>query len=674
MPLCALLTFYFLCRGLRSNRRLHFGLAGLLLGITMYTYQASRFVPFLVLLLVGYESLTNKRFIRTYGRSVVLLFAIAFLIFAPLGYYYLTHPEIFLWRASDVSIFSPRQDESPLEALFLSTARTAGMFNFRGDPNWRHNLAGRPAFDPLSSICFLAGLAISIARFNRSRYVFLLLCLAVMSLPVMLSTPREVPQFSRGIGALTVACIFPAIGIKEAWQRVTSRTSPGFRPIFWASVCLLLICATIFTYHDYFISWAGYEHLRDQWFYGGFTDLATTMNELDDPDGVWMLPIYSASSLYGEPGHYVVDFLYRSTAPYHFVALDEETVAQELTRISRGRDRALVVQYKDYTLEKAYEYIDADPKGLLPFLLGKYGQLLARSEFDSFDVLVYDLPEIPRFAIAESFEPLFVNFGNQIALTGVAYGGSSEQGVSTSTEVEQAILPSGRNAWVVLQWEALAAPSRTYKVAVYLLDSQGRSVGQVDKALLSNDGYLTSEWRPGQKEVDYYTLPSLPATPPGGYNIRVVVYDAETMERLTVFDEREGVTKSSLVVGTLQVVKPLVPPRVEPMERLALAERNIAPGIRLLGYDLPVAVVGPGETVSMALYWQALQDVGRNYLLSLGLKDSEGEVRIEQRGRPVDDTYPTTEWDEGEVLRDWHDLALPADMPEGVYEILIGVL
>jgi hypothetical protein len=40
----------------------------------------------------------------------------------------------------------------------------------------------------------------------------------------------------------------------------------------------------------------------------------------------------------------------------------------------------------------------------------------------------------------------------------------------------------------------------------------------------------------------------------------------------------------------------------------------------------------------------------------------------------VDGTYPTTEWEKREVLRDWHDLALPADMPQGPYQIFVGVL
>jgi hypothetical protein len=173
--------------------------------------------------------------------------------------------------------------------------------------------------------------------------------------------------------------------------------------------------------------------------------------------------------------------------------------------------------------------------------------------------------------------------------------------------------------------------------------------------------------------MDYYNLPCPPATPPGGYNIEVVVYDAETMERLTVFDEGEGVTRSSVVVGTLQVIEPLVPAQVEPMEQSMDAEGDIAPGLRLLGYDVPVRVVGPGDALPVALYWQALEDLARDYVFSLGLKDAEGEVRAEQKGRPVDDTYPTTEWDEGEVLRDWHDLVLPPDMPQGAYELFIGV-
>ena len=87
--------------------------------------------------------------------------------------------------------------------------------------------------------------------------------------------------------------------------------------------------------------------------------------------------------------------------------------------------------------------------------------------------------------------------------------------------------------------------------------------------------------------MDYYTLPSMPATPPGEYTVAVAVYDADTGTRLRVPDAAAGTAPSSLSVGALQVVRPLNPPQVEPIERRAVDEADIAPGMQLLGYDVP---------------------------------------------------------------------------------------
>jgi hypothetical protein len=118
----------------------------------------------------------------------------------------------------------------------------------------------------------------------------------------------------------------------------------------------------------------------------------------------------------------------------------------------------------------------------------------------------------------------------------------------------------------------------------------------------------------------------------------------------------------------------VTPPEVQPMERVADQSRDLAPGLRLLGYDLPVAAASPGETLRLALYWQAIEDIDRDYQISVQLIDSEGNPWLEQKGRPVDGTYPTTKWGANEVLRDWHDLVLPPDAPQGRHEVLLQVL
>jgi len=211
--------------------------------------------------------------------------------------------------------------------------------------------------------------------------------------------------------------------------------------------------------------------------------------------------------------------------------------------------------------------------------------------------------------------------------------------------------------------------AKDYKVGVYLFDKKGHLVGQMDKLLLSNYLEPTSRWNPGQEEIDYYTLPSLPATPPGEYHIEVAVYDPESLERLPILGQMAG--HQAFTIGTLQIVKPLLPPEVEPQVWLG---EEIAPGARLLGYDLPRERMGPGGEIALTLYWEALEDVTSDYLLSLQLQDEEGQVWGEEVGRPVDGRYPTLEWEKGEVIRDWHKIRVGAGASEGTYTLSLKVM
>jgi hypothetical protein len=256
-------------------------------------------------------------------------------------------------------------------------------------------------------------------------------------------------------------------------------------------------------------------------------------------------------------------------------------------------------------------------------------------------------------------------------LRGVAYGGSSQETTSTPSEVEAKVLPSGKGAWVALRWEAAARLSSDYKAAVYLVDERGRLLAQMDKVMLSNDLLTTSHWPVGQVVMEYYTLLCPPATPPGQYHIEVAVYDAQTMARLPVLDDAGKMGGHSYRAGTLEVVKPLVPPEVDPQVKVRGGE--LAPDISLLGYDFLPGAVDPGGTIRVALYWQAMRRVHNDYLLAVELRDDEGDVWVEQADRPVDGTYPTTQWEEGEVLRDWHDLRVPATTGQGTYEVYVQV-
>lgn len=672
LPLFSATAMYFLWRGVRSEKRWPFLVSGVLLGATLYGYRAARFLPIFLIILFGRWLLSDAAFRQRHLANVALLAMAAAVTCTPLAVYAAVHPEVFFALEQHVFVLDPEVGRGiPVRDFVESLALTMGMFSFVGDraPVW--NPAGRPVLDPIASVAFLIGLAVAALRWRSSSYGFVLLWFLIMALPGAF-TFEHVPSFTRGIGALPALCLLAAIGVASVKNWLETRIPwRGARGVFWAALPCILVSTTLLSYRDYFVPWR--QRLAKGEIMGQtYIEAAKVMNATRIPKGVWILPATSLRPR--ELPFYEVDFLYDGPEPEFTIYADEETAPTDLTEVCEGRHVAAVVNWKWYVLEEAYTSWNSDPKGLLDFLLRKHGRYTGQEPYESFDLMRYELPSSPNFSIADSFEPVDVSLADELRLVGIAFGGSSLNSTSTPEEVERRVLPSGKEAWVVLQWQAINAPSKNYKVAVYLLDGRGRVVGQVDKLLLSNDLQPTSGWSKDQVEIDYYSLPSLPATPPGEYHIWVAVYDPETMERLTVFDEREGITKTSVAVGTLQVIKPLEPPQVEPIEQLSGTERDIAPGMRLLGYDMPARVVGCGDTVSIALFWQAVEDIAADYLLSLQLKDTDGHTQMEQKGRPVDGTYPTSRWEEGEVLRDWHDLTLAATTPQGLYDVVIAVL
>ncbi len=666
-PIFAIVTIYFLWRGLKTRRWREFVCAGLALGASLYTYQALRFLPILVILYLLLRALLEKGFWREYGPQAVACMVIAILVFLPLGTYFATHSDAFLRRAGEVSIFNPEKNpQGPLYSFVVSTVKVLGTYNVQGDPLWRHNLPGRPAFDVLTSAFFFVGLGLSLLHWKERSYSLLLLWLVVLSLPPILTPPRDVPHFSRSIGALPAACVFPALGIQSVaqWLR-EKKPSARFRVIAASGVVAVLLASATLTVRDYFVVWAGYPELRAHYFDGQFVDLAMAMNDLDDPEAVWLLPISSLASPHDEPGHHTVEFLYRGLAPFYFLRLDESTVAEELSTMTRGHGKALLVDYKNYVLEEAYNFIDADPKRLAPFLLGKYGQEVAQHSFASFDMRTYALPPIVDFSIAESPEPLAANFGHQLLLTGAGFG------VRPAGATSQHLLRSGAEAWVVLQWRTLAELPADYSVAVSLLDQRDRVVGQADKFLLGNNMRATSAWAPGQDEMDYYVLPTFPATPPGEYRVEVSVYDPSTLTRLTLQDEAGKALGQSYTIGTLQVIEPVEPAAVQPAHSVEGA--GLAPELTLLGFDLPHEEANPGDDLAVALYWQAVGDVSPDYVVVVQLRDASGSIWAEEQSRPAYGTYPTTGWKKGDVVRDWHDLPVPSDIPGGEYTLYAGL-
>ena len=226
----ALATAFWLgTRAYRERRAALWLVAGLVYGLSFYTYLAARFTPLLLLLFAVYLVATGRR-ARLWDEGRALWFvAGAAVVVAPLGVVLLRDPALLFGRAGQVSLLSPAVSGGhPLGALLGNVGRALGLYIWRGDAILRHNAllsydavlksdhpAGRAVFDLLMVGPFLVGLGWCIWRWRRPAAAFLLLWQLVMLGPTLLA--EDAPHFLRAAGILPGAVFFPAIGLAQLW-------------------------------------------------------------------------------------------------------------------------------------------------------------------------------------------------------------------------------------------------------------------------------------------------------------------------------------------------------------------------------------------------------------------------------------------------------------------------
>jgi len=141
-----------------SNRWWYVVVAGFLYGLGFYTYIAYRITPLLVVLLIASFS---KRSTGFWGKMAVFL-AVTLMTVWPLGWYFYSHPEAFVGRASQISIMN---SPNPTRAFLTNLGKEALMFNLQGDR--KQNFNGAPELFLPVGILFLLGLGACLAALVR---------------------------------------------------------------------------------------------------------------------------------------------------------------------------------------------------------------------------------------------------------------------------------------------------------------------------------------------------------------------------------------------------------------------------------------------------------------------------------------------------------------------------
>ena len=225
----------------------------------------------------------------------------------------------------------------------------------------------------------------------------------------------------------------------------------------------------------------------------------------------------------------------------------------------------------------------------------------------------------------------------------------------------------GQRVPLTLVWRALETMDEDYVLFVHATAPDGQVVGQLD----THPGggmYPTSQWQPGETIVDTVHVPfSWRAEVPAAVRFNVGFHRQTDGERLPAH-WADGQEASPVFVGEVALVPFSWPePLTGPTPDAVFGEQ-----IRLLGLEPLPAVARPGAVITVTLQWQALEDIGQDYVGFVHLVDGQGRLVAQDDHLPLNGRFPTRVWPAEAVVLDPYRLELAGDLPAGGYELWGG--
>ncbi len=280
-------------------------------------------------------------------------------------------------------------------------------------------------------------------------------------------------------------------------------------------------------------------------------------------------------------------------APAQYLFVDINTVADRLTALAKGSRRVYWVRWFES---------DTDPRGAVSFLLEKFGTLLGERAFRGYGVSWYEIAPDAQFELAPALADLRADFGDQVRLTGAAYGG---RGPGITSDVATTRLPQGpadKPVWAALRWARLPGARQPLKATLVLEDSDGTVVGRDDRPILNDRHLAPDRWSETDRPLGAYLIQPDPATPPGTYTLKLAVYDPTTLAQLPA--SGHGAAGSFVTLGQVDLTRATgqVSPDRLPIDAPIEAAWQ---GVRLLGRGPLPTQLNPGDRLALDLYWQA---------------------------------------------------------------------
>ncbi len=482
-------------------------IAGVFLAAALYTHLVGRLLP---VVLVGSALWMAGREGR--GEPIVLLvmaLAVAGALALPQVFYFRDNPALLSYRVDQVSVLNPEVNRGNLAGTLAENAwDLLRMANLRGDTSWYHNLEGRPVFDPLVGLAFLAGLALLASdlagqrgRSAQAAGLLLVLALAVMLMPSWLSVGA--PNYVRLTGTWPVLFLLPAWGFERGAAWLDKRSRPGAGT---AAVMVVLAASAAWAMGDYFVRYAPTPQA-----YRAFNAAAVERGR-------------HVAALVDEGPMYVSPAIWKQSV-IRFLNIEDPPGSFD-PRFGLVLPPAGDAQYAfdPVELEDALAFGGRWPQAVRFEIYNSRGEL---------SLIVYVLS---REKWPVTHRPFDYAFGDWIRLQ--------------AAEVEPSTVVPGGRLTVMLEWLAVAPTDVDMNFFVHLVVEGERKIGQFDGPPLGGS-HLTNRWVPGERIFQQVEIPVAEDASPGPALLRTGWYDWRTGARLPV----AGDDDAAVEIGWIEVTQ-----------------------------------------------------------------------------------------------------------------------
>ncbi|MFN8455654.1 MAG: hypothetical protein U0401_13475 [Anaerolineae bacterium] len=691
-PLVTALIFYAFWRGWQDKSFKWFGMAGLALGVSQYTYLAARALPLVFALFVlvwtafSWRKTNNQSpndQLPTLWLGLSLMALLAAIVFAPLGWLFYQNPALFSARTGDV-LFTPETSAELIQHL----TETLRLFIDGGDSNWRHHLPGRPMLGWLGWLGFWPGLFLCLRHLHRAGPLFLLVALLTLYLPALFAVPP--------IHALRLSALLPIyypifawglIWVANAVCQVSSARSPKARKAQASSIknhasgltprassvilIAVMVIETGLTYFDYFQRWAAAQETYVE-YNGPLVDLVYDLVKHTGQEAViipFQLYVHPTTRYLLHDGFTEAVSPPDLAGPAQLVALPDAFKVLNVANIP-GMPAWIWLGYDAQGRDVAY--VSRSPRlaeqNFLKQLTGGSPAQVYRDRWGRELAQAWEVPEVePLAALFTQTAPersITLTWAEQVQLQGY--------------DVLPPVVQPGQPLTLNLYWRSLTDATFDERLFLQLIDAQGRPINQWEGDAFREDMY---RWRPNGILPSQHTLWVGPDTPPGPYLVRLGFFDKATDQRLPVRvskeanqrgDESGGQPLDQIQLGLFYVSPDGADPRLpaSPFPTPATFDDNI----KLIGVTLPSPLLPtPYSLLPVTFHWHTLHPTDKPYTVFLQLLNQKGEVVAGWDSQPFNGLYPTNLWSPGEIIAATINLPLPKDgLPPGGYHLITG--